>query len=349
MIQSTQLPIVPPANSAAILKRDAENNEAGQGFQDILGQTTTDETTATPPVVNNGAADGTNTSNLAPYLYELLGNTKPASVNEEQLFAGIVHERLIAAKGEEAANAYDVALEKQMGSHERADGYVFMEDAARAALRDLEQQGILTLEEAETIHAQAFQASQLDSNKNALYDSYGTTQSVASTESAMESALATLLKFDSGELESGRMSLSFTQGQQAGSSVAGTAATSGTTDSMTAAGLVAGSTVLTGTQADISGIRWNPVSKGVGKLAVVLPSALQDVEQVYVTDTQGNIAEKGFLASEDKGRHVFRFNGKGGSYPSPSILHVEMGDGKLYQFEINSPGSMTTDVKPYVS
>lgn len=349
MIQSTQFPPLPPANSAAILKRDAENNGAGQGFQDILGQTTTEEATAASPVVTTDAADGTDTSKLAPYLYELLGNANPASVNEEQLFAGIVHERLLAAKGEDAANAYDAALEKQMATHGRADGYVFMEDAARAALRDLEQQGILTLEEAETVHAQAFQASQLDSNKNALYDSYGTTQSVAATESAMESALATLLKFDSGELESGRMSLSFTQGQQAGSSVAGAAATAGTADALHTDGSIVGSTVLTGTQADISGIRWNPVSKGVGKLAVVLPSALQDVGQVYVTDSQGNIAEKGFLASEDKGRHVFRFNGKGGSYPSPSILHVEMGDGKLYQFEINSPGSMTTDVKPYVS
>lgn len=350
MIQSTQLPTVPPANSAAILKRDADNKEAEQGFQDILGQTTNEEATAAPPVVSNAAADGTDKSKLAPYLYELLGNANPVNVNEEQLFAGIVHERLVAAKGQDAANAYDAALEKQMGTQGRADGYVFMEEAARAALRDLEQQGILTLEEAETIHAQAFQAAQLDSNRNALYDSRGSTQSVSSTETAMESALATLLKFDNGELESGRMSLSFKQGQQAGTSVAGTTATAGSTGSMQADGTIDGGTILSGTRAeDVTGIRWNPDSKGVGTLAIVLPSKLQDVDRLYVTDTQGNVAEEGRHTSEDKGRLVYRFDQKGGSYPSPSILHVQMGDGKVYQFEIDSPGKMTTNVTPYVS
>lgn len=342
MIQSTQMPAIPAANSSAIQQRAEENNTNGLPFQDVLAESSAGETIASG-TDNNDAAASTDTGRLAPFLYELLGGSRPASLNEEQLFAGIIRERVVAAKGEDAGNQYNAALEKHMVSSGRGDGYIFMEKAARAALQDLEEQGILTLEEAETIHAQAFQAAQLDSNKNALYDSRGATQSVASTETALESALSTLLKFDAGELESGRMSLSFSQGDQA--AIASDGANIGIGKSLGSNG-----DVMTGTPArDITGIRWNPDSKGVGTLAVVMPAKLQDISSAYVTDSQGNIVEEGRHTSEDKGRLVYRFDEKGGAYPSPSILNVEMGDGSVYKFKIDSPGSMTTNVTPYLS
>ena len=113
------------------------------------------------------------------------GGADVASVNEEQLFAGIIHDRIALSKGEDLAREYDTLLEAKMAEHTRADGFVYVEEAARAALKDLENSGQLTTEEAETIHAQAFQAAQLDDNTGVLWDSRGATMSVAPTATAM--------------------------------------------------------------------------------------------------------------------------------------------------------------------
>ena len=81
---------------------------------------------------------------------------------------------------------------------EYANGYEPVEDAARAALNDLFRLEVLSLDEAESIHAQSFQAAQLDNNNSALYDSLGSTMAVTMVELALKSSSGMISAFNSG-------------------------------------------------------------------------------------------------------------------------------------------------------
>ncbi len=279
-----------------------------------------------------------NKTSLLSILNELIGPNRAASVNEEQLFASIIFERIEASKGEPVAREYQALLEEKMGENRLENGYIYVETAARDALAEMERNGNLTLEEAETIHAQAFQAAQLDNNTSALFDSFGTTMSTAPAATATEKVLAKLLQFDDGIVDSGKMSLSYQQAQYVGKQ--GMRIETSNTDPEIG---------LTGTPVEeLTGLRWNPVSTDVETLAVVLPMQMQGVGNVYVTNGSNQIIEEGFHSGEDKGRLVYRFNQRGEQYPDPSILNVQMENGDIYKFQIPSPAELTTDVIPFL-
>lgn len=190
-----------------------QNSGSTLNFFELLNQSS--GTTAAEPKVAApaGPAAQESPSGLEAYLAKLTGTSKPAMVNEEQLFASILHNRIASTKGEGLARQFDTMLTTKLVEHTRADGVVFVEDAARAVLREMAGSGLLTMAEAETIHGQAFQAAQLDDDTTALYDSLGATSSTAVTATAIEKALAMLLKFDSGELPPAKLSLSYEQSQ----------------------------------------------------------------------------------------------------------------------------------------
>lgn len=240
MIAPTNSLSINPAYSQDWLKGLTSESIADLDFQQILNKSAAKKESDATSAAATETAAGDSRAGLVSLLNSLTGSIDPASVNEEQLFAGIVYDRIAAAKGEAVANEYNTLLDAKMAEHTRADGFVFVEDAARAALQEMEGSGKLTTAEAETIHAQAFQAAQLDDNTAALYDSRGDTMAVAPTATAMEKVLAMLLKFDSGEMTPERMPLAYQQGQ----AVAG-AATSGSTaasTTATAAGSASGDT-----------------------------------------------------------------------------------------------------------
>ena len=200
MIQPTNSFLINPTNSQDWLKNGSGEATADQDFQQILKETAAKEQNEAGAETGAEAVAINSRAGLVSFLHELTGNANPATVDEEQLFASIIYDRIAATKGESMASEYDALLDAKMLDHTRSDGFIFIEDAARSALREMESSGKLTSSEAETIHSQAFQAAQLDDNTAALYDSRGETMSVAPTATAMEKVLAMLLKFDKGEV-----------------------------------------------------------------------------------------------------------------------------------------------------
>ena len=77
-------------------------------------------------------------------LNEMLSPDSHEQVNEEQLFAALINERLTSMKGAEAAEEFEERYQLQQKEFERADGYIFLENAAREALKEtkpLEENG----------------------------------------------------------------------------------------------------------------------------------------------------------------------------------------------------------------
>lgn len=307
-----------------------DNLAAGQDFQSVLASTAQPKPEGASGTTDQ-SLDAAGHPELVSFLNTLIGGADVASVNEEQLFAGIIHDRIALSKGEDLAREYNTLLEVKMAEHTRADGFVYVEEAARAALMDLESSGKLTIEEAETIHAQAFQAAQLDDNTGVLWDSRGATMSVAPTATAMEKVLAMLVKFDSGEVASGRMALSYQQDQSTETAAtAMTATTSADTASATAA---AGSSAGYTESATYTsyGVRnggrqaWRIPESGPdfgSRLKVVF----EDGHTVYVNDTSHNYRESdGFVFKPGLGP-----NGEGSANTGTShggvYLHAPYGN-----------------------
>ncbi|OGI11971.1 MAG: hypothetical protein A2Y40_06725 [Candidatus Margulisbacteria bacterium GWF2_35_9] len=140
-------------------------------------------------------------------LSEITGSDSTGSINEEQLFASLIYDRIKSSKGEAAAEEYKALLLEALANN-TTDGYTYVEKSAGEALSQMVDAGYLTTEEAEIINSQAFQSAQLDDNLNELWDSQGDTVSTSSVSSASESSIAKLLLFDNGEIESGRRELS---------------------------------------------------------------------------------------------------------------------------------------------
>jgi hypothetical protein len=301
MIASTNPYAINLVQSDSWRQNFQDNLAVDQDFQSVLNQSTEEQEAKDAGGSSAQTIADNAHSELVTFLNALIGGAEATSVNEEQLFASIIYDRISSVKGESLANEYDALLETKMAEHTRADGFIYVEEAARAALKELESSGKLTTEEAETIHAQAFQAAQLDDNTSVLWDSRGTTMSVAPTATAMEKVLAMLLKFDSGELDSGRMSLSYQQDQSSDEAAAASAATaaSGSASGTSAAGSSGGYTEsATYTSYGVrNGGRqaWRIPESGPdfgSKLKVVF----EDGHTVYVNDTSQNYRESdGFV------------------------------------------------------
>ncbi len=244
-------------------------------------------------------------------------------INEEQLFATIIAERLDGMKGSDALGSYQDSFEKYMSEMTYSNGYVPVEDAARAALGDLVDRGVLSKDEAESIHAQSFQAAQLDDNLSALYDSLGSTIAVSMVEMALESSSRMLVAFDSGEKDAGKMSLSYQQASGIGF-VSSSSSESGQVTNTTIGG----------------GFLFKPVSEGDGNLVVLLPSSMSgSVSKVSILGSNGQILDQGRgLDDYDDGRPLFRFSSPGTSYPDNITVEALMTNGESYSYAIPYPG-----------
>jgi len=271
---------------------------------------------------SNTSAPQTEQVSFSDVLMDYLPVETGQEINEEQLFSAIIAERLESLMGSEALDSYKASLEEHLSAMKHSNGYEPVEDASRAALNDMVDMGLLSLEEAESIHAQAFQAAQLDDNHSALYDSLGSTMAVAMIEMALESSTNLLAAFDSGEKDAGTMSLSY---QQDSGIDATSASRVGTGQSTNAA--IGG------------GFLFKPVSEGDGNLVVLLPSSMSgDVAEVTIRDSNGQILDKGRdFGDYDDGRPYFRFSSPGGAYPQNIIVSALMNDGGVRDYNIPTP------------
>lgn len=269
-------------------------------------------------------------------LGRILGTDSAKQVNEEELFAATIYERISTLKGEDVANEYQSKLEQNKQNMMRSDGYVPVEDAARKALNDMVSDSKLTSEEAKSIHAQSFAAAQLDDNLDALYDGRGSandpTIAVAAMESALINARARIEKFDEGSEDAGLLDL--------GLGNTGSGDVTGGTGSISDSG---DSSIITPEGNSIDGdggFVFKPVSDSDGNLVVLLPAQFtNDVSSLLLKDKDGNEIEEGNSVGPTNGdRETYRFNKPGADYQKDLVVEVTLKDGTVKEYHIANPG-----------
>lgn len=267
-------------------------------------------------------------------LKSMLSPDAANNINEEELFAALIHERVATLKGEEAAAEYQKAFESSKQANTRADGYVNVEQAANDALSGLVGQGLLTEEEAGKVRSDSFAAAQLDDKHDVLYDGRGSgddpTIAVMEMEAALLQARTTLQQLESGEIVS-----ELTDPSTETTDASGTESSLGTE----------GNEMISpeGTTIDgEGGFLFKPESDR-GELVVLLPSGLADqVMSVVLRDAEGNEIEQGVssgYANPDVGgeREHFRFSQPGSEYPENVTVAVTLADGSVKEYSIPNP------------
>lgn len=319
--------------------------------------TSTSGTSSVQPVTSTATQSGSSVSAsasgaFAKVLKSLLGSSSAKEVNEEEIFAGLVEERLKSSKSAEIATQYHDLLAKKQESMKTSKGYIPFEDAARAALMDMVKAGALTAEEADQVHSDAFAAAQLDGNDSALYDSIGgtgsdQTKAVMGIEEALAKCEAQLKKFVDGTEKSTVRALA--QAFSADGKPMVNPYDTGVNTKVAGGTFTGASNTVTpkGTTVDGSeGFLFKPVASNGGKLAVMLPPELSyDVSKLLLKDSSGNTIEEGthwapgFGAEGDplKARKKFDFKKAGSGYPKDITVDVVMNNGSVVSYKIPDP------------
>ncbi len=277
------------------------------------------QTNAVPPTSKSTESnqESSGGSKFVDLLRQYLEPDSANQVSEEALFAAIVRERIVALKGEEFGTKWDAAFSAQKAAAQKPDGFIPLEDATNATLKEFVASAEITQEESDKIYSQSFAAAQLDSNTGKLWDNRGggsdTTVAVAVMESALEAARLKIDAFDSGEA---------VPEVPAGETVDGAVTPNGTT--------------IDGPD----GFLFKPVSNNEGRLAVLLPESLaHQVERVLLKDLAGNVLDEGNSTGYgDTGeREKFAFSKKGADYPKDITVEVVMMDGSIRSYSIPDP------------
>ena len=288
------------------------------------------------------------TSEFSTFLKSVLSTGDGTNVSEEELFAGVVEERLKALKGEDVAKKYHDALQTQKSALMKPDGFVPWEDAAKNALKSLREDKTLSTEEADKVYSQAFAASQLDSNTETLWDSRGgagdPTKAVEEIAAAILRAQTTVDNIGKGTEVATRSLDEATAGKAgattSGSSVGGSTTGSGSGSSV-GSGISTDTVTANGTTIDgANGFLFKPVSNNESKLAVLLPGNFKNfVAGVKLKDSLGNVLDTGRSTGYgDTGeREKFAFSKAGGEYPANLNVEVTFLDGTTKTYVIPDP------------
>ncbi len=282
------------------------------------------------------------------YLKSVLKPDSANQVSEEELFAGIMGQRVKELKGDAAAGQYDQAFQMGMQKVVHDDGFSSHEEAAQIAMQELVAQGVVTKEEADKIAGEAFQAAQLDDNTEALFDNRGDTVALATMEAALFRAREALDKVTKGETTAALRPIDYVPWGHAGHGGAADFGKTGSDDlGSTLAGSAnggpadSGSATAKGGRIDGSeGFLWKPVSDTTGKLVVLLPSKWTgDIDEVVLKNEAGKIIDRGKFTSVANGeREHYRFDKPGKRYPENVTVEVTFNNGKTQQYTIPKPG-----------
>jgi flagellar hook-basal body complex protein FliE len=283
-------------------------SEAIQTVTDVVTKSTT-------------TSEEEDSSSFEVVLKSLLDPDEENQINEEELFAALIEERVGDLKGEDVADVYHSALETQKESHTRADGYCWLESAANAALNDLVEGEYLTEDEADDIQSQAFQAAQLDSDETQLFDSRGSGSDPSIALMEMESALVQA-KAKMEELAEEDSDSTDDDSTDSESSTVELIEPSGTSVDGTGEGFL-----------------YKPESDS-GNLVILLPNEYHSqVESVILKDSSGSTIEEGYSsgyanADSTGEREHFRFSHPGEDYPDDLVVEVTLDDGSVIQYSI---------------
>ena len=289
-------------------------------------------------------------------------------VNEEELFAALIKERVFTLKGEEAATQYHQFLTERNTALTTLQGYPCPEQAANEALDALAATGAITSEEATAIRSEAFAAAQLDPNVSALYDGRGgeedPTIAVASMEEALLMARMMIDKFDSGEQEAALFTGPYNTGVQDVGGVEEVAEDEEEEEEEEIEEEEEETEEVEETEEekeDLTGLNtseagalrrssffvYNPESNRDGRVAVTLPFKLSSrVEQLVLKDKEGNELEQGKIsedltAASANVRKRYRFDKAGEEYPKELVVEVHLKNGKVREYEIEDSSKRT--------
>jgi hypothetical protein len=269
----------------------------------------------------------------------ILSPDQNKQVNEEELFAGLVLERVYATKGQETGDAFKLVLDKHREQNTGKGGYIFEEKAARDALKEFSQSGSLSSDEADQIHSQAFGAAQLDTNLAALYDSTGgpgdSTKAILGIELALSNAKQALEKYSSGAQAVPLFGLHADysiQGSTTGRSISSTPGNIDKTDRVGRKNKLDGN----------DGLLWKPVSETLGKAIMMLaPEYAGQVKSIQLVNSEGKIVDKAryFSGGSDMyPREKWVFRRPGADYPENVTVQIKLNDGDVQRIKIPRPG-----------
>lgn len=262
------------------------------------------------PIEENNSEGG---SPFEEFMRALVVPAQGDQVNEEELYAALLQERIKKLVGDEAAEEYQTLFQEKKVGWRRADGVERIEDAANDTIDALVAANTLTAEQAAQVKAEAFRAAQLDDNTEALWDGRGSENdpsiALSTLESALLSARTLIEKIDSGEEiidPEVNMEAQPTEGNP---------------------------------NDGAEGFLFKPVSESDGKLVVLLPQALTgQIEQVVLKDLQDKEIEKGRYADvHNGGREHYRFSKAGADYGGPLVVEVRFKDGTSTKYHIEDP------------
>lgn len=252
-------------------------------------------------------------------------------VSEEDLFSGLVQERIGKLKGQDALKKFQEVLAQSKQSMTKPDGFVPVEDATKDALRKCRDSGLLSAEETDRIYSQSFAAAQLDDNKEALYDNRGggndPTIAVALLEQALLSSRARVETFDAGTEAAPLRSVDEASAGKMTPKVASSPTSSEGTN---------------------AGFLYKPTADTNGKLVVLLPSYLAgQIEKVTLYDPAGKLIETGkYSGNGNGGRDHYRFTKPGSEYPDGLKIEVSLSTGKVVTYTIKESSERSENNKP---
>lgn len=315
---------------AGVQVLDALSAQVGKGLEVTGGSAVT------------GASEGTSASGVeqdfAAYMRKIYSVTyESGKLNEEELFAGLIEQRLSEVNAE-AATAYGAAKADLAVSMARPNGNVPWEVVAKAALKKIVADGKIEESAAEVVHAEAFRAAQLDEQLDAVYDGISglndPTAAVASMEDALLKARAVLDQLEKGELTVEPLSLDTPSNVwPLGSRVSGGAA-----ETSSAKPATQGSVSVDGT----GGFIWKPVSHADGKLGFFLPEKyagrIAKVEiHSSLPPSDSTLLERPVWSSEKNGWPRYRFSKPGAEYPKNLYVVAFLKDGETQTWKIEDP------------
>ncbi len=273
------------------------------------------------------------TTDFAQIMSKLLGKTGQEEVNEEELFSRII-EKLLADESPEAGSYYKEQVQKLSVSMARGDGYVPVEDVAKAALKNTVLAGKIEESKAELIHAKAFTSAQLDATKEALYDGRGETKAVASLDEAMLKMKMVLEEIETGKVLITGRSLDAPSNRglwQGVGSVEGAQQSEGVSEGEE------------GSKA--RKFAWKHISDKDGKLAVLVPEPLSDnIKSVDIFDSSGKLVESGrYSKRTGDGRAVYRFEEPGPEYGKNLEVVISKKNGDTITYEIPDGSKRVTE------
>ncbi len=281
----------------------------------------------TPPPQQKIAKTSSGSGDFDATLKALLAADGQNKVSEEDVFSALVQERIGKEKGQDALKTFQDLLQKSRDAHKKADGFVPVEDATKDALRKFRDTGAISQEEADKIYSQSFAAAQLDSNKDALFDSRGgpgdSSVAVATLEEALLASRTVFTAFDAGTETAAVRSLDETSAGKPKGADGGHVSEPGAGQFL-----------------------FKPISDSDGRLAILLPPKLAGlVSGVKLIGPGGKDLESGrYAGNGNGGRDHYRFNQPGGNYPDGLTVEVALKTGQLVRYLIRETSQRTENI-----